>query len=111
MIEMMAHLKHEINSVSLEAKLIGISFDTFWYQEDIDVLQQYILRIIGKTKLVENILGADRVNIRFVWKNDYNFVLNFDCYSQSCWLESENELSYAGLSPLFDVLKEILGTP
>ena len=107
--EIMAHLKLAITSVKIESQHVGISFDDIWYQEDIDVIQQSLLTIVKETKVVEKILGADRENIRFIWKNQYHFVLNFDCYSQSCWLEAEDDLSSKNLLSLAEQIKETLG--
>jgi hypothetical protein len=47
----------------------------------------------------DKIIGADRENIRFSWKDCY-FVLNFDYYSQSCWIEGQDSASTQELATL-----------
>jgi len=73
----------------------------FWFQEDINKLYQDVFSLLDDIEIKEVISGADRENIRFSWQINYNFILNFDCYSQSCWLEAENELSQAKISMLY----------
>lgn len=98
-----------ITSIKLDTQHIIIDVDDFWYQEDIDIIQKNIFSFLVNTNVLENIIGADRQNIRFSWQTQYNFILNFDCYSQSCWLEAENELSKGQLPNLMNELKIILG--
>tara|TARA_B110000467_G_scaffold160960_1_gene181182 strand:+ start:173 stop:505 length:333 start_codon:yes stop_codon:yes gene_type:complete len=107
--EIMAHLKRVITSVKIESQYLGIFYEDIWYQEDIAAIQQSLLSMVKEAKVVEKIFGADRENIRFIWKNQYHFVLNFDCYSQSCWLEAEDDLSFKHLLSLAEQIKETLG--
>ena len=69
--------------------VIMISFQQVWDQDDIARLKSIIM---DKTELqqVEHILGADRENFRLRWQQRI-FCLNFDCYTQSCWIETELE--------------------
>jgi hypothetical protein len=73
----------------------------FWFQEDINQLYQDVFSLLDDIEIKEVISGADRENIRFSWQINYDFILNFDCYSQSCWLEAENELSQTKISMLY----------
>jgi hypothetical protein len=72
-----------INQNSLQ-----IVFAKDWYQEDVTQLITTILSFLKDHQVLENISGADRENCRFKWRSDY-FILNFECYSQSCWIENE----------------------
>ena len=66
-----------IKSLTYQADLLSVYFENDWYQE----------------------------NIRFSWENHY-FVLNFDCYSQSCWLEGQGSKSTESLANLYSALEK-----
>lgn len=72
-----------INENSLQ-----INFINNWYQEDVSQLTTDILSALTGHHILEKISGADRENCRFEWQQEY-FMLNFECYSQSCWIENE----------------------
>ncbi len=95
-----------IHSVKLGDNCVEIYFEPVWYQEDIKSLQQVIFLSLDNVRIQEKISGADRENIRFVWQEQHYFILNFDCYSQSCWLEGQDEQSSDYLSSAFTVLKQ-----
>ncbi|NMP30636.1 DUF3630 family protein [Thalassotalea sp. M1531] len=61
------------------------SFD----DEDIQSLVNLVLNEVDGAKIIEHIPGADRYNVRFTVLAS-NFVLNFEVYSQSCWIELES---------------------
>lgn len=83
-----------INSNSLQ-----IIFSDHWYQEDTVQLTQNILNLLENHKVLEQISGGDRENCRFEWLQEY-FMLNFEYYSQSCWIENET-------TPNIDLLNTI----
>ena len=94
-----------IESIELSsAHIIIVHFKCFWYQEDIELLSSMLFAKLSKIQVVETIQGADRENTRFVWQTKYHFSLNFDCYSQSCWLEGEDERSNEQLTHLIPAL-------
>jgi len=93
-----------IESMHLNNEQLIFSFSGFWYQEDIEQLLQQILANSSKISILETIKGADRENTRFVWHDKFYFALNFDCYSQSCWLEGEDEMSSKQLKQLMEAL-------
>jgi len=72
-----------INQNSLQ-----LTFSDYWYQEDVPQLISNILSSLTDHHILENISGADRENCRFQWSTGY-FIVNFECYSQSCWIENE----------------------
>ena len=76
-----------INTHLIENAL-DIRFSEQWYQEDIKQLCQDICQFLPDVKKVESLQGADRETFRLRWQN-YYLLLNFDFYSQSCWLEME----------------------
>lgn len=82
-----------INENSLQ-----INFTNNWYQEDVSQLTTDILSALTGHHILETISGADRENCRFEWQQEY-FMLNFECYSQSCWIENETtpNLSFLNL--------------
>lgn len=72
----------------IEGKILLLSFDRYWDQDDIKQLKNHIITSLKTAEIIEVITGADRENTRFIW-NKLNFMLNFECYSQSCWIEAE----------------------
>jgi len=97
----MAHIS--IQSINNIDEQIAILFDKNWFQEDIIELRQLLLNKIPNHNVKEVTLGADRENIRFLWENA-EFIINFDCYSQSCWFSSHDEMSKLSIQNLFNVL-------
>ena len=80
------HLK---NMTMVEEGILSIIFVESWFQEEIDMLVGIVMaRMIG-SGIIEHLQGADRESIRFNWDGHF-FVLNFEYYSQSCWIESES---------------------
>ncbi len=72
-----------INNNSLQ-----ISFNNDWYQENISNLSEFIFEKLDHCQITEEVLGADMKYYRFVY-NEHQFILHFECYSQSCWIEKE----------------------
>jgi len=95
-------------SIQLGASNITFIFSDFWYQDDIECLSVQVFENMLEIRVLETIKGADRENIRFVWQEQYYFSLNFDCYSQSCWLEGDDEISSKQLKHLIIPVKSTL---
>ena len=70
--------------------IITFVFNKSWLQEDIATLKQLIVEKISKLTEVEHVIGADRETVRLAHHQQI-FILNFECYSESCWLEAESE--------------------
>ncbi|MBU2895009.1 DUF3630 family protein [Colwellia sp. D2M02] len=68
------------------------SYQKQWFQEDIETLSTDVFSKLAEFTIIEKIQGADRENIRFSWEKRH-FILNFDCYSQSCWIEGGDQQS------------------
>lgn len=95
----------EIESFTLlETGTINVSFNDEWYLEQTPSLAELILATIDDVRLIETVNGADREYFRFEWKN-HVFILQFECYGQSSWLEAEDELSQALIPDLFSAIK------
>jgi len=94
-----------ILSINLIDEKIIIYFEKNWFQEDIIELRQLLLDKIPNHQIKEIIQGADRENIRFLWLNA-EFMLNFDYYSQSCWLNAHDEISTSKIQPLFSLISK-----
>jgi hypothetical protein len=75
-----AKLQENINLV--------IHFSSSWQQEDIPCLVKAIMRQLIDITVVEKIQGADRETVRLLYQKQY-FSLNFELYSESCWLSVE----------------------
>ena len=72
--------------------IVMIFWKSYWHQEDIHTLASTLIKHLEGAEITENIIGADRINVRFCFKHGY-FVLNFESYSQSCWIEAEDKSS------------------
>lgn len=99
----MLSTQHTINLISTIDNQITITFNTEWFQEDIDIISQTILSKLPHHELKERTLGADRENLRFTWQTS-EFLLNFDYYSQSCWISANDEASQMTISTLNELL-------
>jgi len=95
--------QHTIHLISTIDNQITITFNTEWFQEDISTLSQLILSKIFHHQLKEKIIGADRENLRFTWQAS-EFLLNFDYYSQSCWVNAHDEVSQMTIPALHELL-------
>lgn len=71
-----------------ENKTLLFRFKDYWECEDIPELQQHISLLLAGYQLIENVLGADRQYMRFEWQS-FSYILQFESYGQSCWLESD----------------------
>ena len=80
------HLK---NMTMIEEGILSIIFVELWFQEEIDMLVGIVMAKMIDSGIIEHLKGADRESIRFNW-DGHLFVLNFEYYSQSCWIESES---------------------
>lgn len=91
--------RKNIESLTYQVDHVNVNFKNSWYQEDIEVLVELLFSPIMPVTIQEKTIGADRENIRFSWADSY-FVLNFDYYSQSCWIEGQDDTSTRKLSNL-----------
>ncbi|REL28615.1 DUF3630 family protein [Thalassotalea euphylliae] len=86
---------------------LDIRFDGEFDEEDFTPLTQRVLDRLDNARVLENIPGADRHNVRFslqlAGQNGY-FVLNFEVYSQSCWLAAESDSELLILTELHHLL-------
>lgn len=102
--------KQALASIQLINEQVAFIFVEYWYQEDIDSLSAKVLAYLLQAKVLETVKGADRENVRFIWQMKYHFSLNFDCYSQSCWLEGEDEVSKLQLEQLMAEFNLVKGS-
>jgi len=83
-----------------------IFWESYWYQEDVDGLTVILIKHLEGAEITERIIGADRINVRFSYKYRY-FVLNFEYYSQSCWIEAEDGPSEAFIAKIAQNIKSL----
>lgn len=83
----------EINSSALQLK-----FNVSWTLDDNQKIVEHILQATGATTL-EVIKGADLYCVRIKY-GDYEFLLNFEEYSHSCWIECVTEQDRVGLQAI-----------
>jgi len=89
-----------IQEITQQTEYLALNFNSSWFQEDIETLIQVVFSSLKPVNIQEKIIGADRENIRFSWQAHY-FILNFDCCSQSCWLEGQDDRSTDHLKQLY----------
>ncbi len=94
--------KFSLEREELLASSIVFGCQNQWTLEDIPTLQQCFLAQLPQFTVLEHIQGADRCVVRLTWKNWY-FSLNFECYSESIWLEADDEQSTAALKIIFNI--------
>jgi hypothetical protein len=94
-----------VQAINLEDEQITVLFNQHWFQEDINTLHKLLLKNNSNIAIKEVIIGADRENIRFHWL-DTEFILNFECYSQSCWLEMQQPRDISKTRDLFNLLSK-----
>ena len=90
---------HTIKNIELNDSLILITFVQLWDQDDIEQLAQMVLAKIANHQLLETVIGADRQYYR-IRVNDEYLVLHFESYSNSCWLEAEDQLPVTCLTTI-----------
>jgi len=97
-------IQDKIKSVQYMNNQIVITFINEWFQDDIHSLSQAILSSITEHQIKEHILGADRENIRFACQSN-EFLLNFEYYSQSCWIDAHDPESQTNIFTLYRQLE------
>ncbi|WP_070795854.1 DUF3630 family protein [Thalassotalea crassostreae] len=90
---------HTIEHIELNESMLLITFTPYWDQDDIEKLAQTILSKIADHQLLETVIGADRQYYRLRLNEDY-LVLHFESYSNSCWLEAEDQLPVTCLTTI-----------
>jgi len=95
--------KNQITLIAKQDDYLTVQFKNNWFQEDVESLANLLFKRLTPIEIQENILGADRENIRFSWSDHY-FILNFDCYSQSCWFEGQDQASTNHLAALYSTI-------
>ncbi|WP_448549512.1 DUF3630 family protein [Thalassotalea fusca] len=75
--------------ISLENQRSAIVFTPVrqWQDEEISGMINWFFTRFTQCVSREHILGADRVSERFEWQSR-EYVLNFESYSQSVWIEA-----------------------
>ena len=93
-------VSQSLESLTYQEEHLNVIFKNDWYQENISQLIDLLFFPIKPVVIQQKIIGADRENIRFSW-NDCYFVLNFEYYSQSCWIEGQDGENIQQLMDLY----------
>lgn len=78
--------------------IINCDFD--WSQDDLPLMIAQYFQQYPYLKKVEWSQGADLEAVRFKWQH-HDFSINFECYSQSVWLECPEQNGAALLADLY----------
>lgn len=92
--------------ITFDNDKIIVNHDSAWFQENISKLTNILLAQLDNCIIKEKYIGADRESLRFSWQNDFYYILHFDCYSQSCWLEADDDASKSEMNNLFIALNK-----
>ncbi|SET21401.1 DUF3630 family protein [Thalassotalea agarivorans] len=87
--------------ITYDQGIVSYTFNEDWQQEDIAQLASTILGKLDGFNQLEHIAGADREDFRLK-QGDIVFKLSFDMYSQSIWLEGEDQAAREYLATLFN---------
>ena len=87
----------------LDNHALLIAYNSVWYQDDICLMKEVIIKKLPAANTIESLVGADRESLRFSWRS-HAFMLHFEYYSQSCWIEAESEPSHFLINDLMAVL-------
>ena len=85
-----------------------ITFSQAWQHEQTAELSQQIFSMLDNLQVIEQVEGADRQYFRFEWYQ-HMFILQFECYGQSVWIEAENILAQEFMPKMLSNLERSLG--
>jgi hypothetical protein len=80
-----------------------LKYNKLWDQDDVEAMAQAFFNQLADARIIETILGADRVCYRFDYLSQY-FILQYETYTSSCWIESEDHQGHEQLSQLAQYL-------
>ncbi|WNC68378.1 DUF3630 family protein [Thalassotalea nanhaiensis] len=83
--------------------LLLIVFTKQWDLDDINFLSECVFKQLPDYQLKERVQGADREYFRFTYNNAY-LILHFESYSESCWIEPEDQLENQQLMKISSLL-------
>ena len=96
----------QLMQVTLEdQKLLLVSFTKTWQQDDIKALADSIFRNIPSARIIERVIGADREYFRFNLDSEY-LILHFESYANSCWVESEDQMTGSAITKMYHALNQ-----
>lgn len=92
----------KIAALEQQQRLLLITFDHEWDQDDIAQLSDIVLQQLNHEAaqdlhVIEHVKGADREYFRIRFQQDY-LILQFESYSNSCWIEPEDQLEIQTLN-------------
>jgi hypothetical protein len=88
-------------------RVISIVGAQQWHDDDIPEITNHLLNLLENADLIERCDGADSALYRFCWQQ-HRWLLHFDYYSQSIWLESESALSSSNEQVLATLLNSLI---
>lgn len=94
-----------VQAIAFANNQITILFNQNWFQEDINSLSQLLFNNITNIHIKEVTVGADLEHIRFQWQ-DTEFIMHFEYYSQSCWLDTQDPQGVIEINSLFTLLQQ-----
>lgn len=88
-------------NIDESSEILVLGFASQWSDEDIVTLATSLFDATKNASLTEKVQGADREYFRFIWQ-DHAFILHFEVYGQSCWIEPEGLLDDNAMKMLYD---------
>ncbi|MDN3652972.1 DUF3630 family protein [Thalassotalea ponticola] len=82
---------------------VAITFTDDWQIEQTEDLAKHILSYLDEHQVLEKVIGADRFDCRFRFLQ-CDFVLHFEHYSESCWIEAQDRFNQRGVQDIVAAL-------
>mgnify|MGYP003644733163 CR=1 FL=1 len=89
----------EISNIEeINSRVLQLQFNVEWTLDDTTAIIEHLLQITSASVL-EVVQGADLRCLR-ITRGGYQFLLNFEEYSNACWLECVSEQDMVGLADI-----------
>jgi hypothetical protein len=95
------NIEFSCKAITTTAIILDCQYD--WSQDDLALMVEQYFQQYPSLKKIEWSQGADLVSVRFKW-HQHDFSLNFECYSQSIWVECPEHNSAVLLAKLSQVI-------
>ena len=90
----------------LTVSAIIMEVDLNWSQDDLPNIIEHYFQQYTLFDKIEWSKGADLESVRFKWQQ-HDFSINFECYSQSVWLECPEHNGAELLTALFQEMSTV----
>lgn len=101
-------MSQSISSIELlgdvDNPYIHVVFCLPWQQEDIDELSAHVISLFDDAAMIDHAQGAD-IETYHIRAFDTELLLNFEVYSESCWVEVVNNQDVTSIVKISEKIK------